>query len=146
MGTSQKSSALQAGWLWGECVENVIVPDPRNNEARRLTCIHCWESKEHQDNEIEEILVTCSWKTGKYAICKCARINKKCLDFCSCTRKCSNVKCFVCLRKLTFKYLCYILMKKVVILHGVYLFYLHKLLKCLAQSLDNYSLICILFR
>ena len=55
------------------------------------------------------------------------------------------LKCFLCLRKLTFKYLCYILMRKVVILHRFYLFYLHKLLKCLAQSLDNYSRICIIF-
>ena len=36
-----KRSALQAGWLWRECVENVIVPDPRNNEAHCLAFIPC---------------------------------------------------------------------------------------------------------
>ena len=72
-----KRSALQAGW--------------RNTEAHHLTFIPWWESKEHQDNQIADILVTCSCKTWKCDTCKCARINQKCLDFCSCTRKCSNV-------------------------------------------------------
>ena len=53
-----KRSALQAGWLRRECVENVIVPDPslwgwRNNEAHHLTFIP-WDSKKLQDNKMKK--------------------------------------------------------------------------------------------
>ena len=49
-----------------------------------------WQ-RENDHSVVEDIIVTCSCKSGKCVNCKCAEIKEKCLEFCNCQQKCSNI-------------------------------------------------------
>ena len=89
-----KRSAIQAGWIWRECVQNVELPDPTSWGWKKICnplprFYPLWQS-ENEHMVIENAIVTCSCESGKCTNCKCAKIKEKCLEFCNCQRKCSN--------------------------------------------------------
>ena len=91
-----KRSSYQAGWLWKECLVNVILPDPelwgwKINIASRLKYIPRWETDATSTTDIETVISICSCKTNRCINCKCGTSHKKCLAYCKCQRMCKNV-------------------------------------------------------
>ena len=100
-----KRSTYQAGWLWKECLVNVILPDPRlwgwkTNTGSHITYIPQWETNT-ATVKLETIISICSCKTNRCTACKCGTASKKCLIYCNCQRKCKNVSnlSHMCLKK-----------------------------------------------
>ena len=96
-----KRSAYQAGWLWAECLANVILPDPtlwgwKLHTESQITESHNkyvprWETNETKESNIDAVTATCSCKTNHCPNCMCGTSGKKCLEYCKCQRMCKNV-------------------------------------------------------
>ena len=90
-----KQSAYQAGWLWRECLLNIILPIPalwgwKPNSENVDTFSPQWQQSA-SETTIEEVLTTCGCKTDSCKNCKCGILGEKCLAFCKCQRKCKNL-------------------------------------------------------
>ena len=89
-----KRSCYQAGYLWQESLLDFPLPDPTE-----------WGWKYDEINghtpqwleilssiDLEKFVTTCSCKSGKCKLCKCAKLNTACIRMCGCDRKCEESK------------------------------------------------------
>ena len=87
-----KRACYQAGYLWGECYCDVVLPNPCEWGWRRDDEDHLvpqWLPSS-VNVEHEKLLVTCSCKTKKCKNCKCAKLDVACLPQCNCFGECSR--------------------------------------------------------
>ena len=91
-----KRSAYQAGWLWKECLTNVILPDPQlwgwkldNNP--RTQYVPCWRTLGVTEPNIDAVISICGCRTNRCIRCRCAISGRKCLEYCNCQRNCINM-------------------------------------------------------
>ena len=86
-----KRACLQGGWLWKECVENVVIPNPTDWGWKKLDeqLVPVWQNSENC-LKVEKLVETCTCKTGKCKNCKCRKNNVECLLFCDCERNCHS--------------------------------------------------------
>ena len=84
-------SAYQAGWVWGNTLTLHQTPSAEL-WGWKLFNEHLfvkWTfSSTHVD--LDPVLGICRCRTLKCVSCKCAKNSRKCLTYCSCTRKCTN--------------------------------------------------------
>ena len=84
-------SAYQAGWVWGNTLTLYQTPSAEL-WGWKLFNEHLfvkWTfSSTHVD--LDPVLGICRCRTLKCVSCKCAKNSRKCLTYCSCTRKCTN--------------------------------------------------------
>ena len=92
-----KRAAYQAGWLWRECLTNVILPDPHlwgwklDESSLIIRYLPRWQLVEVTEPNIDAVTSICSCKTNRCVRCKCGASRRKCLEYCNCQRNCNNV-------------------------------------------------------
>ena len=85
-----KRLALQAGWTWKDCENNINIPDPTTwgwlcLSLNTLTYCPTWCETLV---DINKYILKCSCKSFKYNNCKCAKEKVSWIEYCGCERKC----------------------------------------------------------
>ena len=85
-----KRLALQAGWIWKDCENNINIPDPTTwgwlcLSLNTLTYCPTWCETLV---DIKKYILKCSCKSFKYNNCKCAKEKVSWIEYCGCERKC----------------------------------------------------------
>ena len=85
-------SCFQAGYLWMECVLNVVLPNPELWGWKRHegSLVPNWQDATSED--INSVLKTCTCQTNICNACSCAKKELSCLPLCNCRQNCKN-KC-----------------------------------------------------
>ena len=86
-----KRARLQGGWLWRECLYNVLLPDPTRwgwKESGEWLIPCCQQCGDYI--QVNNIIQTCTCKINGCKSCKCSKQNMNCLPFCSCEGQCHN--------------------------------------------------------
>ena len=88
-----KRSCIQGGWLWQECIHNVLVPDitlwgwQRSSDGGYLPS---WQQLEDSIIQVADVIQTCSCRRSGCKSCRCIKNGVTCLPFCGCERTCKN--------------------------------------------------------
>ena len=85
-----KRSCYQAGYIWQECLDNVVQPEPTQWgwTKKEGKLVPRWKAVKTFD--ISSVTSTCSCKINSCKNCKCYKNEKACLPFCFCRRTCGN--------------------------------------------------------
>ena len=89
-----KSATYQSGWLWRECVTNVILPDPQLWGWKLVDDTHyipLWHFPEGTEPNIDSVISICGCRTTRCVRCKCATSDRKCLEYCNSRWSCLNL-------------------------------------------------------
>ena len=86
-----KRSCLQAGYLWRECFENIVLPDPLSwgwiLQDGKL--VPRWQDVDTAN--LSSVLKTCHCTKKSCTSCSCSKEQKMpCLPMCFCRRSCNN--------------------------------------------------------
>ena len=89
-----KRACLQAGWLWREALSNVDRQDPTkwgwNKDDSKF--VPKWQTVTGDDSDIYKVIQVCTnCKKALCKKCKCKKDNLKCLPYCGCQQRCSNI-------------------------------------------------------
>ena len=87
-----KLACIQGGWLWGECIANVQIPDVTEwgwQHGNEDEYVPRWQTVD-ETFTIDNVTQTCSCRKATCKSCKCAKSGLACLPFCGCEKSCEN--------------------------------------------------------
>ena len=85
-------ATIQGGWLWGECIANVQIPDVTEwgwQHGNEDEYVPRWQTVD-ETFTIDNVTQTCSCRKATCKSCKCAESGLVCLPFCGCEKSCEK--------------------------------------------------------
>ena len=89
-----KRTCFQAGWLWAECRDNVMLPKPDDwgwHKDEHGSYIPTWQVTHQPLMKIDDVTFTYTCQKSRCKNCKCTRTQVRCLPFCRCQMDCDNI-------------------------------------------------------